>query len=249
MKRSMYTSPLSKITTAITLAVSLVSVADAATTGTLVIVNQLGMSTTSAPGPFSSATPIKVIVKDAATTPVTCSTTASLAYGGSIVVNIDSTLASSTATACKSVGTVSITPLANAFSAGNMPYVNTGSAPLALSTTLTAVDLAAPTSSSITSYAIVVKGDNVASVGVAASATANAWGATILTPVTGLSTAGTPGTAITFSAANGALVTPGAISFQAFAGIRAHSVLRSVGVMPIPGDDISTAVDESEYYN
>lgn len=150
-------------------AYSSTSLAALATSGQLVIINGLASANDKGPGVTSSA--VTVVVKDAAGTPVTCSTTTSLAYGGSVVVNWNGSLSASTPTACKSIGSVKITPVANA-GTGKVVWDSSAITP---ASSATGVTLVPPTNNFQTIGIMVTGKSGVTQLATSASPAAAAW--------------------------------------------------------------------------
>lgn len=161
----------------------------------LVIINGLASANGAGPGVTSSA--VTVVVKDAAGTPVTCSTTTSLAYGGSVVVNWNGALSASTPTACKSIGSVTVTPVANV-GTGKVIWNTTAIAPSASSAAIT---LKPPTNQYQTIGFLITGVNATTKLGDSASPAASAWTADlqldsvlpVLDAVGNVTTTGIPG--------------------------------------------------------
>lgn len=180
--------------------------ASAPVNGLLVIVNGAASVTNGAVG--NSATPVKVEVKDSTGV---CSTTASLAYKGTVVVSWAASNVHSL-TSCTNIVTVDVTPLKTL--SGTVQYDSTAnSTPPAVATAATT--FTAPTTA-ITNLALIVTGG-------ASPATTNSatvWGSAL-------------GVKPIYDTTNGALTTTGILGSVGSGGLRAEQIMRSYAVIPM----------------
>lgn len=174
--------------------------------GLLVIVNGVASVTDGAVG--NSATPVKVEVKDSTGI---CSTTASLAYKGTVVVQWAASNTHSL-TSCTNIVSVDVTPLKT--STGTVQYDSTANTtPPAVATAATT--FTAPTTA-ITNLALIVTGG-------ASPATTNSatvWGSAL-------------GVKPIYDTTNGALTTTGIMGSVGSAGLKAEQIMRRYAVIPV----------------
>lgn len=179
--------------------------ASAPVSGLLVIVNGAASVTNGAVG--NSASAVKVEVKDSTGV---CSTTASLAYKGTVVV---SWAASNThsATSCTNIASVDVTPLKTL--TGTVQYDSTAnSTPPATATAATT--FTAPTTA-ISNLALIITGG----ASPATTGSATVWGSAL-------------GVKPTYDTTNGALTTTGILGSVGSAGLKAERIMRSFAVIP-----------------
>jgi hypothetical protein len=181
------------------------AMASAPVSGLLVIVNGAASVTNGSVGDSASA--VKVEVKDSTGI---CSTTASLAYKGTVVV---SWAASNThgPASCTNIATVDVTPIKTV--TGVVQYDSTANAtPPAVATAPTT--FTAPTTA-ITNLALIVTGGASA----ATTGSATVWGSAL-------------GVKPTYDTTNGALTTTGILGSVGSAGLKAETIMRSYAVIP-----------------
>jgi hypothetical protein len=182
------------------------------TSGQLVIVNSLGDVDVTSGTVGASASAVSVVVSD---TTGPCSTTASVAYNGTVVVKWNSNATHST-TSCTSITSVAVTPLkTNVGTMSTVVYNSaTGAAPI---TTATAATFTPPTTV-YENLGLVINGSGVPASIVSAAATV--WGVptAAVKPV--------------FVAANGALSTVGIPGAVGAYGLKAENLMRRYAVIP-----------------
>ncbi len=200
-----------KSTIAVALLASGAAFAAAPNSGQLVIVN--GLANVSSGTVGASASSVSVVVSDA-TGP--CSTTASVAYGGTVVVKW-ATANTHSATSCTDITSVAVTPLKQTVGTlSTIIYDSVTSTTIPAATATAAISFTAPTTA-YANMALVVNGNGVPAAPVVASATA--WG---------VGTAAAP----TFAAANGALTAPGVPGAVGAYGLKAEKIMRRYAVVP-----------------
>lgn len=202
-----------KSTLAVALLASGAAFAVSPTSGQLVIVNSMGDvdATTGTVG--ASASSFSVVVSDA-TGP--CSTTATVAYNGTVTVKWNASATHST-TSCTGISSVAVTPLKTSVgTVSSIVYDNATTTTVPAATATAAITFTPPTTV-YENMALVVNGNGTPAAAVVASATA--WG---------VGAASAP----VFQASNGALTTvgvPGAIGAY---GLKAAKLMRSYAVIP-----------------
>ncbi|MFJ1268855.1 hypothetical protein ACD661_09835 [Legionella lytica] len=199
-----------------TLAVALTSgvvfaAAAAPSSGQLVVVNSLGNVSTTNTG--ASASSFSVVVSDSSGP---CSTTASVAYNGTVTVKWNASATHST-TSCTDITSVAVTPLkATVGSVSTIIYDSVTSTTVP-AVTATAVTFTAPTTA-YPNMALVVNGNGTPASAVTASATA--WG---------VGAAAAP----VFDAGNGSLTTVGVPGAQGAYGLKAENIMRRYAILPM----------------
>ncbi len=185
----------------------------AVSSGQLVIINGLGNdSTTGTTG--STPSSISVVVSDS-TGP--CSTTALVAYNGTVTVKWSSS-ATHSSTSCTGITSVAVTPIKTTVgSVSTIVYdsVSTTTVPAA---TATAAITYTPPTTVYANMALIVTGAGVPSSAITASATA--WG---------VGAASAP----VFDTGNGALKTVGVPGGIGAAGLKAEAIMRRHAVLPM----------------
>lgn len=175
------------------------------TSGQLVLINSLGRVVDGSAG--SSASSVKVEVKDATGT---CTTIPTVAYGGVITVKWDSNKTHS-ATQCTDITSVDVTALKTV--SGVVQYDSTANTtPPATATAAT--NFVAPTTP-INNLALILTGNNSA----AMTSSATSWGSAL-------------GVAPVYSVDNGALETTGIMGGVGMAGLKAASFMQRYAVSP-----------------
>lgn len=197
-----------------TLAVALLasgSAFAAVTSGQLVVVNSLAnvVSATGTSGNTASA--VSVVVSDATGV---CSTTANLAYNGTVTVKWNAS-ATHSASVCTNIASVAVTPLKSVVGTMSTIVYDASAATTVPALVATApITYTAPTTP-ITNLALIVTGSGSA----ASTGSATAWGIAL-------------GTVPAFNAANGALVTMGVPGGVGVAGFKAAKLMRQYAVLP-----------------
>jgi len=181
--------------------------------GQLVVVNGLGNASVS--GTIgNSASSVSVVVSDATGT---CSTTATVAYNGTVIVKW-SAAAVHSATSCTDITSVAVTPIKTTVgSVTTIVYDSVTSTTIPAATATAAISYTPPT----TKYAnltLIVTGAGVPASTVAATAT-----------VWGVGAASAP----VFDTGNGALTTVGVPGGIGAAGLKAESIMRRYAVIPM----------------
>lgn len=179
------------------------------TSGQLIIVNGVANVVNGNTG--STASAVNVQVSDSTGV---CSTTASLAYKGTVTVNW-ATSNTHGASSCTNISSVAVSALKT--SAGTVQYDSTANAtPPATATAATT--FTAP-STPITNLALIVTG----STSPASTASGTAWGSAV-------------GVAPVYSTGNGALTTTGIMGSVGSEGLKAEAVMHRFGVAPMMDD-------------
>lgn len=196
-----------------TLAIALLasSTAYALKSGQLVVINGLGMASASSGNAGSTASSIKVVISDGTGA---CSTTNTVAYGGTVVMKWVSTATHSTTVCNSRPSTVVVTPLTTTVGGVTTAvYSNTRVTALPL-TSPTATTFTAPT----TDYANLV----LLVTGSTSSATSTVWSFH----------AGNPPD---FDTTNGGLVATGITGASVlYTNLKAEKVMRQYGILPHP---------------
>lgn len=183
-----------------------VALAAAPTTGQLIVINGLANVVDATVG--NSASSFSVVVSDA-TGP--CSTTSTVAYGGTVTVKWNAAATHST-TVCTGITSVAITALKN--STGFVQYDSTANS-TPPTTATAATTFTAPTTA-ITNLALVVTGGTSP----ATTGSATVWGAAL-------------GVAPIYTAGNGALTTTGIMGGVGSAGFKAARIMSAYAVTPM----------------
>lgn len=184
--------------------------ASAPVIGLLVIVNGVASVTDGSTG--NSASAVKVEVKDSTGT---CSTTTSLAYKGTVVVQWSAANVHS-ATSCTNIVTVDVTPIKTI--TGVVQYDSTANAtPPAVATAPTT--FTAPTTAISNLALIVTGGASAATVG-----SATVWGSAL-------------GVKPIYDTTNGALTTTGIMGGVGSAGFKAETIMRRFAVIPMQANE------------
>ncbi|WP_058533042.1 hypothetical protein [Legionella saoudiensis] len=183
------------------------------TSGQLVIINSLGnVSTTGNTG--ASASSFSVVVSDSSGP---CSTTASVAYNGTVTVKWNSA-ATHSATSCTGISSVAVTPLkATVGSVSTIIYDNATTTSVPAATATGSVSFDAPTTA-YANMALIVNGNGTPSA--TAAATATAWGINTAAAVP------------VFDAGNGSLTTVGVPGAVGAYGLKAENIMRRYAIMP-----------------
>ncbi|CEG56744.1 hypothetical protein [Legionella fallonii] len=185
----------------------------AVSSGQLVIINGLGNdASTGATG--STASSVSVVVSDS-TGP--CSTTALVAYNGTVVVKWASS-ATHSATSCTGITSVAVTPIKTTVgSVSTIVYdsVSTTTVPAA---TATAAITYTPPTTAYANLALIITGAGVPASAVTASAT-----------VWGVGAASAP----VFDTGNGGLTTVGVPGGIGAAGLKAETMMRHHAIIPM----------------
>lgn len=180
-----------------------------AANGQMILINSLGVVISGSLGATASA--VKVDVSDATGI---CYTTASVAYGGVIVVPWNSANVHST-TKCTDISSVSVSALKNA--TGVVQYDSTAnSTPPAVATAATV--FTAPTTP-IANVALIVTGGTSP----AMTNSATSWGSAV-------------GIAPVYRITNGSLSTTGVMGGVGMQGIKAQSLMLRYGIRPVAID-------------
>ncbi|KTD67409.1 MULTISPECIES: hypothetical protein [Legionella] len=185
------------------------------TSGQLVIINGLGNADSSSGYPGSTASSISVVVSDS-TGP--CSTTATVAYYGTVTVKWSASNTHSS-TSCTGITSVAVTPLKTSIGTVSTVVYDSVTTTTVPATTATAVSFTPPTTA-YANIALLVTGAGTPASAVTASATA--WG---------VGAAAAP----VFDTANGALTTVGIPGATGLYGIRAEEIMRHFAIMPFLG--------------
>ncbi len=202
-----------KSTLAIALLASGAAFAVGPTNGQLVIVNSLGNVVAATGNSGATASSASVIVSDA-TGP--CSTTANLAYNGTVTVKWSSSATHST-TSCTDITSVSVTPLkATVGTISTIVYDSVTTTTVPATTATAAISFTAPTTA-YANMALIVNGNGTPASAVTASATA--WG---------VGAASAPA----FNAGNGALSTVGVPGAVGAYGLKAENLMRRYAILP-----------------
>lgn len=184
------------------------------TTGQLVIVNGLGNVVPATGNSGSSASAVSVVVSDA-TGP--CSTTANLAYNGTVTVKWNAS-ATHSATSCTNIASVAVTPLKSTVGTiSTIVYDSSTSTTLPATTATGPITFTAPTTA-YANMALVINGSGVPASAVTASATA--WG---------VGAASAP----VFDAGNGAITTVGVPGAVGAYGLKAENLMRRYAIFPL----------------
>ncbi|CEG56743.1 hypothetical protein [Legionella fallonii] len=188
----------------------------AVSSGQLVIVNGLANpSTTGSIG--NTASSISVVVSDSSGP---CSTTALVAYNGTVVVKWASS-ATHSATSCTGITSVAVTPIKTTVGGISTIVYDSVSTTTVPATTATAAITYTPPTTAYANLALIVTGAGVPASAVTASAT-----------VWGVGAASAP----VFNAGNGALATVGVPGGSGAAGFKAEKIMRRYAVTPIRAD-------------
>ncbi len=188
----------------------------AVTSGQLVIINGLANpSTTGTIG--NTASSISVVVSDA-TGP--CSTTALVAYDGTVVVKW-ATSATHSTTTCTGISSVAITPIKTTVGSVSTIVYDSVSTTTVPATTATAAITYTPPTTAYANLALIVTGAGLPASAVTASAT-----------VWGVGAASAP----VFNAGNGALATVGVPGGSGAAGFKAEKIMRRYAITPIKAE-------------
>lgn len=195
------------------LASSSAVLAAGASSGQLVIVNSLSNVVSATGNSGATASSMSVVVSDA-TGP--CSTTATLAYNGTVVVKWSAS-ATHSATSCTDITSVAVTPLKSTVgSISTIVYDSVTTTTVPATTATAAITFTAPTTD-YANLALVVNGNGTPASAVTASATA--WG---------VGAASAP----VFNTGNGALATVGVPGAMGAYGIKAEKLMRRFAVLP-----------------
>ncbi|MFT4059159.1 MAG: hypothetical protein QM652_06380 [Legionella sp.] len=201
-----------KSTIAVALFASSTVFAANATSGQLVIINSLGnVPPTGNAG--SSASSVSVVVSDS-TGP--CSTTATLAYMGTLTVKWSST-ATHSATSCTGITSVAVTPLKTTVGSISTIVYDSVTTTTIPATTATAPITYTPPTAAYPNITLTIRGDGIPAATATASATA--WG---------IVAAAAP----VFDAGNGSLDTVGIPGGSGSVGLKAESLMRSYAIIP-----------------
>lgn len=202
-----------KSTLAVALFASSAAFAVGPTSGQLVIINSLGNVVSATGNVGASASSFSVVVSDA-TGP--CSTTASVAYNGTVTVKWSATATHST-TSCTGISSVAVTPIkATVGTISTIIYDSVTSTTVPATTATAAITFTPPTTV-YENMALIINGNGTPGSAVTASATA--WG---------VGAASAP----VFNAGNGALTTvgvPGAIGAY---GLKAERMMNRFEIAP-----------------
>ncbi|USQ14062.1 hypothetical protein J2N86_01630 [Legionella lytica] len=200
-----------------TLAVALTSgvvfaAAAAPSSGQLVVVNSLGNVSTTNTG--ASASSFSVVVSDSSGP---CSTTASVAYNGTVTVKWNASATHST-TSCTDITSVAVTPLkATVGSVSTIIYDNVTTTTVPATTATGAVTFTAPTTA-YPNMVLIVNGSGTPASAV--TATATVWG---------VGAAAAP----VFDAGNGSLTTVGVPGAMGAYGLKAENIMRRYAILPM----------------
>lgn len=191
--------------------------------GQLVIINSLGNVANGTTSPGATASSVSVVVSDA-TGP--CSTTASLAFNGTVTVKWSTTGTHSTTNCVVTPGTgitsIAVTPLKTTIgTVSTIAYDSVNTTTVPATTATSAITFAAPTQG-YENMAVVINGNGTPSS--PAAATATAWG-----NPTG---ATTQPQAPVFDTGNGALTQVGIPGVQGANGFKAERLMRRHGILP-----------------
>ncbi|KTC79320.1 hypothetical protein [Legionella cherrii] len=202
-----------------TLAVALFATSSAfaagVTSGQLVIINGLGNVDSTSGNAGSTASSISVVVSDS-TGP--CSTTATVAYNGTVTVKWSASNTHSS-TSCTGISSVAVTPLKTSIGTVSTVVYDSVTTTTVPATTATATTFTPPTTA-YANLALIVTGTGNPSAAVTASATA--WG---------VGAASAP----VFDTANGALTTVGVPGASGTYGVRAEEIMRHFAILPFLG--------------
>lgn len=202
-----------KSTLAIALLTSGAAFATGPTSGQIVIVNSLGNVVPSTGSPGASASSMSVVVSDN-TGP--CSTTANLAYNGTVIVKW-ATSATHSATSCTNISSVAVTPLKTTIGTlTTIAYDSVTSTTIPAATATAAITFTAPTTV-YENMALIVNGNGTPASAVTAGAT-----------IWGVGAASAP----VFDTGNGALTTVGVPGALGTYGLKAERLMRRFGVIP-----------------
>lgn len=202
-----------KSTIAVALLASGTAFAVGPTSGQLVIVNGLGNVVAATGNAGATSSSMSVVVSDA-TGP--CSTTANVAYNGTVIVKWSSSATHST-TSCTDITSVAVTPLKSTVgTVSTIIYDSATTTTVPATTATSAITFTAPTTA-YANMALIVNGNGTPASAVTAGATA--WG---------VGAASAP----VFSTGNGALATVGVPGAVGAYGLRAESLMRRYAVMP-----------------
>lgn len=183
------------------------------TSGQLVIVNSLSNVVSATGNSGATASSVSVVVSDA-TGP--CSTTANLAYNGTVVVKWSAS-ATHSATSCTDIASVAVTPIKTTVgSISTIVYDSVTTTTIPAVTATAAITFTAPTTD-YANLALVINGSGTPASAVTASATA--WG---------VGAASAP----VFNAGNGALGTVGIPGAMGAYGLKAEKMMRRFAVIP-----------------
>lgn len=202
-----------KSTLAVALLASGAAFATGPTTGQLVVINGLGNVVAATGNSGATASSISVVVSDA-TGP--CSTSANIAYNGTVIVKWSSS-ATHSATSCTDITSVAVTPLKTSVgSISTIVYDSVSTTPVPAAAATAAITFTSPTTA-YANLALIVSGSGVPASAVTASATA--WGVGAAT-------------APVFSAGNGALASVGVPGAVGAYGLKAEKMMRRFAVIP-----------------
>lgn len=204
---------LLKSTLAVVLLSSGAAFAVGPTSGQLVLINSLGNVVSSTGNSGATASSVSVVVSDA-TGP--CSTTATLAYNGTVTVKWSASATHST-TSCTGITSVAVTPLKTTVGAvSTIVYDSVTSTTVPATTATAAITFTAPTTA-YANMALIISGNGLPASAVTASATA--WG---------VGAAAAPA----FDGGNGALDTVGVPGAVGAYGLKAEDLMRRYAVLP-----------------
>lgn len=204
---------LLKSTLAVALLTSGVAFATGPTSGQLVIVNGLGNVVAATGNSGATASSVSVVVSDA-TGP--CSTTATLAYNGTVVVKWSASATHST-TSCTGISSVAVTPLKTTVGSVSTIVYDSVTTTTVPATTATAAVTFTPPTTAYENIALIINGTGTPASAVTASGTA--WG---------VPAAAAP----VFNTGNGALTTVGMPGAVGAYGLKAENIMRRYAVLP-----------------
>lgn len=183
------------------------------TSGQLVIVNSLGNVVSSTGNAGATASSFSVVVSDA-TGP--CSTTASVAYNGTVVVKWSAS-ATHSSTSCTDIASVAVTPLKTTVGTTSTIVYDSVTTTTVPATTATAAITFTPPTTAYANMALIVNGSGTPASAVTAGAT-----------VWGVGAASAP----VFATGNGALATVGVPGAVGAYGLKAESIMRRYAIIP-----------------
>jgi hypothetical protein len=202
-----------KSTIAVALLASGAAFATGPTSGQLMIINSLGNVVAATGNSGATASSVSVVVSDA-TGP--CSTTASLAYNGTVLVKWNASATHST-TSCTSIASIAVTPLKTTVgSISTIVYDSVNSTTVPATTATAAISYTPPTTA-YENLALIINGAGTPTTATTAAAT-----------VWGIGVASTP----VFNTGNGALDTVGVPGGAGTYGFKAERLMRSYAVIP-----------------
>lgn len=202
-----------KSTLVIALFASSSAFAAGATSGQLVIINGLSNVDATSGNAGSTASAISVVVSDS-TGP--CSTTATVAYNGTVTVKWSASNTHSS-TSCTGISSVAITPLKTTIGTISTIVYDNVSTTTVPATTATGPITYTPPTTTYGNLALIVTGTGNPSSAVTASATSWGIGAA---------------TAPVFDTNNGSLTTVGVPGASGTYGIRAEEIMRHYAIQP-----------------